>query len=84
MGEIDEAFDRECIVHFASGDQPALVDFLNDRLPRIGNGAAEIRNWVAAHGAAGGRGFELIRYDPIPDVYVGCGFAWWNLQGNRR
>ena len=31
-------------------DPPALLDFLNDRLPHVGNGAAEIRNWVAAHG----------------------------------
>ena len=79
MGEIDEAFDRACIGHFESGDSPALIGFLNERLPHIGNGAAEIRNWIAAHGAAGGRGFELIRYDPIPEVYVGCGFASWRL-----
>jgi len=80
MGEIDEGFDRACISHFESGNRNALVDFLTERLPRTGNGAAEVRNWVAAHGAAGGRGFELIRYDPIPDVYVGCGFASWRLQ----
>jgi len=48
-------------------------------LPTIGNGAAEIRNWVAAHGAAGKRGFELIGYCNCPEVYVGCGFASWNL-----
>jgi aromatic ring-opening dioxygenase catalytic subunit (LigB family) len=79
MGEIDEAFDRECIRRFEAGDPPALFDFLNQRLPAAGNGAAEVRNWVAAHGAARGRGFDLIRYDPIPDVYVGCGFASWRL-----
>jgi len=79
MGDIDEPFDRECISRLASGDRSALIDFLDKRLPRTGNGAAEIRNWVAAHGAAGGRGFELIRYDPIPEVYVGCGFASWRL-----
>ena len=79
MGEIDEAFDRECLRRFEAGDPPALFDFLNRRLPAAGNGAAEVRNWVAAHGAARGRGFDLIRYDPIPDVYVGCGFASWKL-----
>ena len=80
MGRIDEAFDRDCLRRFEQGDPPALIDFLNQRLPAAGNGASEIRNWVAAHGAARGRGFELIRYDPIPDVYVGCGFASWNLR----
>lgn len=79
MGRIDEAFDRDCIRHFESGDRQALLDFLNQRLPAAGNGAAEVRNWVAAHGAARGRGFELINYSAIPEVYVGCGFASWNL-----
>lgn len=80
MGEIDEAFDRECIGHFESGNQNGLVEFLSERLPIIGNGASEIRNWVTAHGAAGGRGFELIDYSAVPEVYVGCGFAAWNLN----
>jgi aromatic ring-opening dioxygenase catalytic subunit (LigB family) len=79
MGRIDEAFDRDCIRRFEGGDPPALIDFLNERLPSAGNGASEVRNWVAAHGAARGRGFELIHYDPIPNVYVGCGFASWKL-----
>ena len=79
MGEIDEAFDHECIGYFERGDEPALVDFLNERLPTIGNGASEIRNWVAAHGVAGKRGFELLGYSNVPEVYVGCGFAAWNL-----
>ena len=80
MGEIDEQFDRDCIGRFERGDPAALIAFLDERLPQTGNGAAEVRNWVAAHGAAGGRGFELIRYDPIPEVYVGCGFASWRLN----
>ena len=79
MGRIDEAFDRDCLRRLGNGDPPALLDFLNQRLPAAGNGASEIRNWVAAHGAAGGRGFDLIHYDPIPNVYVGCGFASWRL-----
>src|SRR5439155_828473 len=69
MGEIDEPFDRECIRHFEKGDERPLIDFLNDRLPTIGNGAAEIRNWVAAHGAAGKRGFELRRTVRIRNRY---------------
>lgn len=79
MGRIDEPFDRDCIHLFEQGDPPALLDFLTRRQPGAGNGASEVRNWIAAHGAAGGRGFDLIHYDPIPDVYVGCGFASWKL-----
>ena len=51
----------------------------NSETGPLGNGAAEIRNWVAAHGAAGKRGFELIGYCNCPEVYVGCGFASWDL-----
>jgi aromatic ring-opening dioxygenase catalytic subunit (LigB family) len=79
MGRIDEAFDRDCIRRFTDGNPSALLGFLDERLAGAGNGASEIRNWVAAHGAARGRGFDLIDYTPIPDVYVGCGFASWNL-----
>ena len=80
MGRIDEAFDRECLQHFASGNRDALLAFLDQRLPAAGNGAAEVRNWLAAHGAAGAagaRGFDLIHYSAMPEIYVGCGFASW-------
>ena len=46
-------------------------------LPRTGNGSHEVRSWVIAHAAMGGQGFELIDYAPVPEVYVGCGFAEW-------
>jgi len=79
MGLIEEEFDRECLAHFQRGDPAGLCAFLSQRLPLVGNGASEIRNWVAAHGVAGGRGFELIGYSAVPEVIVGCGFAAWNL-----
>ena len=77
MGAIDEAFDRECLQHFASGEREALFDFLDQRMAAAGNGTAEVRNWLAAHGAASARGFDLIHYSALPEVYVGCGFASW-------
>ena len=79
MGAIDEAFDRECLRHFAAGDVDALLRFLDQRMAAAGNGAAEMRTWLAAHGAAGARGFDLIHYSAIAEVYVGCGFAAWCL-----
>ena len=79
MGAIDEAFDRECLQHLASGNCDALLTFLDQRISKAGNGAAEMRNWLAAHGAAGGRGFELIHYSAMPEIYVGCGVASWNV-----
>ena len=79
MGAIDEAFDHECIRLFAAGDDTALADYLERALPQTGNGGHEVRNWVIAHAAAGSRGFELIAYEPVPEVYVGCGYAAWKV-----
>ena len=76
MGAIDEKLDRECIRLFASPENE-LLSYLEKQLPTAGNGTEEIRNWLVAHGAAGGRGFELIDYLPVPTVIVGCGFAAW-------
>jgi aromatic ring-opening dioxygenase catalytic subunit (LigB family) len=78
MGRIDEAFDRECIELFQRGDKDALVRFLRqDRIDAAGNGSNEVRFWVAAHGAATARRFQLIHYEAVPETYTGCAFAEW-------
>ena len=79
MGRIDETFDRECFEQFRAADREGLLAFLERRLDAAGNGAAEMRNWLVAHGAVQGKGFELLGYHPYPEWYVGCGFAAWNL-----
>jgi aromatic ring-opening dioxygenase catalytic subunit (LigB family) len=78
MGAIDEVFDAGCIRAFEAGGEPAIVGYLDQTLATAGNGAHEVRNWVAAHAAAGSNGFELIEYLPVPEVYVGCAWAAWN------
>ena len=79
MGAIDEAFDREFVRLLQTGAREALLAFLDQRLPSAGNGTAEVRNWLAAHGAAGEQGFDLIHYSPMPEIYVGGGFASWHV-----
>jgi len=79
MGWIDEPFDHACIAHFRDGEDGKLATFLTDALPRTGNGAHEIRDWVVAHAAAGSKGFELIDYFPSPQTLVGAGFASWKV-----
>jgi len=76
MGAIYEDFDHETIRLFGAGEKE-LLDYLNEQLPTHGNGSEEVRNWLVAHGAASGRGFELVDYLPVPTVIVGCGFAAW-------
>jgi aromatic ring-opening dioxygenase catalytic subunit (LigB family) len=79
MGAIYEDFDHETIRRFSSPED-SLISYLEDELPRRGNGSEEVRNWLVAHGAAGGRGFELVDYLPVPTVIVGCGFASWRAN----
>jgi aromatic ring-opening dioxygenase catalytic subunit (LigB family) len=79
MGEVDEAFDERCIAAFRAGDDRTLIDEVEDGLARTGNGAQEVRDWVIAHGAAGGGAFDLVAYLPTPEVYVGCAFASWTV-----
>jgi aromatic ring-opening dioxygenase catalytic subunit (LigB family) len=79
MGWIDEKFDHACIARLSDGDDAALDAFLTTELPRTGNGAHEMRDWVVAHAAAGSTGFELIDYFPSPATLVGAGFAAWKL-----
>jgi aromatic ring-opening dioxygenase catalytic subunit (LigB family) len=80
MGAIDEDFDHECIRLFSAAGEKQLVAYLESAIPSAGNGADEMRNWLVAHGAARGRGFELVDYLPVPSVYVGCGFASWKVN----
>lgn len=77
MGDIDEPFDQACIDLFNRADETEISTTLETLLPQTGNGSHEVRSWVIAHAAMGGVGFDLIHYSPIPEVYVGCGFAEW-------
>ncbi|HEX4195048.1 MAG TPA: hypothetical protein VHY80_18200, partial [Stellaceae bacterium] len=78
MGAIDEKFDRDCIKAFQNGAEAPLTALLDERMEAAGNGTHEVRNWVIAHAAAGSRGFDLIDYRNMPEVYVGCGWASWS------
>lgn len=77
MGDIDEPFDHACIDLFTRAPETEIAETLEDLLPKTGNGSHEVRSWVIAHAAMGGQGFDLIDYAPVPEVYVGCGFAEW-------
>ena len=80
MGRIDEAFDRECAALLTDGAPDRLLSFLTDaRVAEAGNGAAELRFWLAAHGAAGCRGFSMFHYEALPSTFTGCGFGEWAL-----
>jgi aromatic ring-opening dioxygenase catalytic subunit (LigB family) len=84
MGDIEEDFDDLCIQLFATASDAELSAALEERLQTAGNGGHEVRDWVIAHAAAGGRGFDLIDYAPLPEVYAGCAFAEWRRDTEKR
>lgn len=79
MGWVDEPFDRACIELFRSASDEEIGKKMAEMLKVTGNGGAEMRNWLCAHGAAGGKGFDLIGYTPMPAMLIGCGLAEWRL-----
>ena len=81
MGDIDEPFDHACIDLFKRAGEAEISETLEDWMPRAGNGSHEVRSWVIPHAAMGGKGFDLIHYAPISEIYVGCGFAEWKMTG---
>jgi aromatic ring-opening dioxygenase catalytic subunit (LigB family) len=83
MGEVDQEFDRTCIAVFEDGDEGRIATTLEQAVRKTGNGGDEVRNWVVAHAAAGAGGFELLGYEPLEEIYVGCAFAEWQVQPSR-
>ncbi|MBV9119638.1 MAG: 2,3-dihydroxyphenylpropionate 1,2-dioxygenase [Chloroflexi bacterium] len=73
QGRINEEFDRRWVDLFAAGDLEALTNLGDDEVAAGGNGAQEIRNWVAAMGAAGGRPAEWLMYRAVPAWLIGMG-----------
>ena len=66
--------------------RPAAIEQLSVLAKQVGvpvhDPAGDMDPVSRAAGAlqqARGKGFDLIKYDPIPDVYVGCGFASWKI-----
>ena len=79
MGWIDEKFDHACIEMFRTASDAEIETNLEKMLAVTGNGGAELRSWCIAHAVAGGKGFDLIDYIPMPETLIGCGLAEWKL-----
>lgn len=79
MGLVNETFDRGFLDHLAAGDDEALLNFSMRHVNEAGNGAEEVRMWLAAHGAAGPSTLDVIYYKGLTDWYAGIGVAQWRL-----
>lgn len=74
-GRVNEAWDREFLDRWARNDREALLSYTDQATyAEAGQGGFEIRTFIAAAAAAGGKG-QVQFYAPIPIFAVGCTIA---------
>jgi aromatic ring-opening dioxygenase catalytic subunit (LigB family) len=77
MGLLNEAFDRQFLALLEAGDESGAVAHARDQVHQAGNGAEEVRMWLAAMGAAAGTRFKTRLYRPVSAWYTGIGLGHW-------
>jgi len=65
FGRIDEAFDRRFLEYLCDGPREAIAELTNEEINGAGNGANEIRNWIAVAGAVPNAPARLVYYEPL-------------------
>lgn len=79
-GLINQAFDGQFLQDFENGDYLGLAGWDEARVVHeAGNGAAEVRNWLAAAGAVGARGANRLAYEPVQAWRTGIGLVQLEL-----
>jgi aromatic ring-opening dioxygenase catalytic subunit (LigB family) len=73
QGRINEDFDQRWVALFRDGDLAGLTALMPEEVQAAGNGAEEIRNWIAAMGCAEGHPAEWLMYAPVPAWLIGMG-----------
>ena len=75
-GKINEPWDREFMDRWVRNDKEALLSYTDEDCYRdAGQGAFEIRTFIAVSGATEGSAGEMHFYAPIPIFAVGCTIA---------
>ncbi|MBI1733964.1 MAG: extradiol ring-cleavage dioxygenase [Candidatus Rokubacteria bacterium] len=76
-GRIHPEWDHFVLDHVARADLEPLLRLTWDEIERDGgNGGQEIRNWLAALGAAPGWKGEVLAYEPVAEWITGCATVW--------
>jgi len=80
-GKINEAWDRDFLDRWCRNDREALLDY-DDRsvYTEAGQGAFEIRTFIAVSAAASGAPGTVHCYQPVPIFAVGCTIATYDLS----
>lgn len=73
-GTINEDFDRDFIRRLESNEPDQLRRYSPEEIDAAGNGAHEVRTWIAAAGAVQ-TPFRLLAYEPVPEWLTGTAVA---------
>jgi hypothetical protein len=65
MGEIAEDFDRWFLAHLENGSLEEVLDLADDEIDLAGDGAHEIRSWLAVAGAVAPGAARTLTYEPV-------------------
>jgi len=79
VGDIDEEFDHWFLGVLERGDVDSVLDLPDDELELAGNGAHEIRSWLAIAGAAAPATGRTLAYEPIHPWITGMGVSRFQL-----
>lgn len=80
MGMVNEAFDREFLARLEAADADGAVGYAAEHVHEAGNGAEEIRMWLAAMGCAAGGRFRTHYYRAVRDWYTGIALGQWERR----
>lgn len=72
---INESFDASVLERLERGAMAELVDLEPDLVATAGNGANEVRNWIAMAAACGWAPGRSLCYSPMPEWLTGMGVA---------
>jgi hypothetical protein len=79
VGDIDEEFDRWFLGQLERGELDDLLDLPDEEIELAGNGAHEIRSWLAVAGAVAPARGRTLAYEPIYPWITGMGVSRFEL-----
>jgi len=75
VGDIDEEFDRWFLERLETGKLEDVLDLPDEELELAGNGAHEIRSWLAVAGAVAPLNAKTLAYEPVYPWITGMGVS---------
>lgn len=76
-GRINVEFDERFLETAERGRGDVLAEWTSYDIGKGGNGAHEVRNWIAAMGTIPGVRGEVTTYEPVEPWITGCGVIIW-------